>query len=81
MRIGYEADLERLRAYLKSGAMSIRGLAGAAGVSRPAVNHIFAPDFNPRLATLKKLLAVVPAEFTPSERTENAARTAAQAEG
>ena len=58
-----DAVIERVRAYRRLAGWSVLRLAREAGISESTLRHIDRADWNPESETLRKLEAIIPAEF------------------
>lgn len=57
-------QIYRMRAYVAYTGITAAAFANAAGVDRGRLAHFMTDEWNPRMATLSKVLAAVPPEFS-----------------
>ena len=58
-------SIERIRAYRVARGWSINRLATEAAIGWSTIRRIESPDWNPNTDTLKRLEAIIPADFAP----------------
>jgi 3,4-dihydroxy 2-butanone 4-phosphate synthase/GTP cyclohydrolase II len=66
--MGIEDAIARVRAYAESKGWRKSRLAKEAGLKDTTLRHFDRPTWNPTADTLRRLEAVIPAEFVPQDR-------------
>ncbi len=60
-----ENSIARIRAYIEALGLTDKQAARTAGLHGNTLRHLHDPGWNPRAETLKKLEAMIPADFGP----------------
>ena len=68
-----DISIRRVRAYRAAHKLSVSGFGVKAGLSPDALRYMDSPDWNPRAETLRKLEALIPADFDPDAIERDAA--------
>lgn len=63
-----DQSIQRIRAFHRDRGLSVSALAKMAGMGESTVRHINRPDWSPTADTLRRLEAVIPADFTPTNQ-------------
>ena len=67
MRPEIDGAIARIKAYAAARGWSKSRLAKEAGIGDTTLRHFAQPDWNPTIETLRRLEAIIPAEFISDE--------------